>query len=83
MLCVSDKRYVYYEDLCSASLDTITSVLHQFKETLQRWKTWDSLTIIKNHQSIKDYLVDIFQRVLQVCPSRSVSFLFAFDEQCY
>lgn len=39
-------------------------LLDQFKETLQQWKAWDGLTIIKNHQLIKDYLWDVFQQGL-------------------
>jgi len=47
--------------------------LSQFKETLQQWKSWDSIAIIQNHQLIKEHLWDLFQRglTIEVCFLRS------------
>jgi hypothetical protein len=38
-----------------------------FKKTLQQWNTWDIITMIENHQLMKDYLMVLFQDHLQVC----------------
>ena len=42
------------------------SLLIGFEETLQQWKTWDNVTVIQNHQAIKDHLCDLFRRGLDV-----------------
>jgi hypothetical protein len=47
-------------------IPNIISLLDEFIRTLQQWKTWDSITIIQNHQLIKDHLWDLFQRGLKV-----------------
>ncbi|KIM87637.1 hypothetical protein PILCRDRAFT_815214 [Piloderma croceum F 1598] len=39
------------------------SLLDGFKETLQKWKAWDSTTVIHNHHQIKDYLFDMFRNL--------------------
>jgi hypothetical protein len=49
-----------------ASAHIISSPLNGFKENLRKWKTWDKITVIQNHQQIKDYLFDLF-RNLHVC----------------
>jgi len=43
------------------------SFLDDFKQTLQRWRAWRGFTVIENHQLIRDYLIDLYQRVLQEC----------------
>jgi len=39
------------------------SLLHQFTQSLQQWKTWDNITRVQNHQLIKDYLQGLHQRL--------------------
>jgi hypothetical protein len=38
------------------TLGTNNMLLNEFKETLRKWKTYDWLTMIQNHQSIRDVL---------------------------
>jgi len=47
--------------------DGIYRLLSDFKKTLQQWKACDDITIIEKHQSIRDYLINLWQHGLQVC----------------
>jgi hypothetical protein len=40
--------------------------LNGFEETLQQWRSWDIITVIQNHQLIKDHLYDLFHQRLKV-----------------
>jgi serine/threonine protein kinase len=44
------------------------SLLDQFTQFLDQWKTWDGVTIIQNHQIIKDYLWGVCQQGLSIDP---------------
>jgi hypothetical protein len=44
-----------------ALADFITRRLDEFKDNLRKWKDWDKITVIQNHQQIKDYLRGLFQ----------------------
>ncbi|KIM82030.1 hypothetical protein PILCRDRAFT_88827 [Piloderma croceum F 1598] len=46
-----------------------TQLFRRFKETLQEWNAWDIITMVENHQLIKDYLTNLFREHLQAHPS--------------
>lgn len=65
MHCVRDERY--HSQIFSVKFaDIADRLLNEFKEYLGIWKTWDNITVIQNHQQIKDYLRNLFQ-IMQVC----------------
>lgn len=41
-------------------------LLDEFKAAVQKWKNWNTLTVLQNHQLIKDDLSDLFYHCLQV-----------------
>jgi hypothetical protein len=51
-------------------LNSVIRLLSEFKEKLEIWKTWNHITMIQNHQQIRDYLHGLFQNV-KVCISKS------------
>jgi hypothetical protein len=64
--CVSDTRWsclTFY----GAAFDDIGRLFNSFKATVQQWNSWDIVTMLENHQMIKDHLTDMVQEHLQVC----------------
>ena len=47
----------------------MSRLLSSFKRTLAQWQKWDLMTRISNHQLVKDYLLDLFERDLHVRPN--------------
>jgi hypothetical protein len=45
---------------------SINRLLSELKEKKEEWLAWDSITVLKNHQLIREYLLDMFQKVLYV-----------------
>jgi hypothetical protein len=43
--------------------NSIPSILHQFTQALQKWKTWDLVTKVQNYQLIKDYLHELYREL--------------------
>lgn len=84
VLCMgkkSKKRYICYGNLHGATLNVAARYWGQLAKELQQWRSWDVITVIKNHESIKDYLVDLFRQRLRVCPSRFIHSLLDSDDQ--
>lgn len=51
------------------SFDSIDRLLGEFEQTLRKWRDWDDITVMENHQLIRDYVMDLWRHGLQVGPS--------------
>jgi len=59
-----------------------TRLLNEIRQNLQKWKTWDNITVIQNHQQIKDCLRSLFQNMQSVSglhPEGTFENLLAYD----
>jgi hypothetical protein len=74
---ISNMRYLLLLSFCT-SFDSIDRLLGEFKQTLRKWRDWDDITVLENHQLIRDYLMDLWQRGLQVGLSL-ISYHFSMD----
>jgi hypothetical protein len=52
------------------------TLLDEFKDAVQKWKNWNTLTVLQNHQLIKDDLSDLFYHCLQSQPDSHSETLF-------
>ena len=52
--------YFFYIALFS---DSINRLVDEFKQMLHQWTTWDIITMLQNHQTIKDSVRDLFHQV--------------------
>jgi len=60
------RRLIVYNFVHLMFCTSDESLLNEFEETLQQWRSWDNITVIQNHQLIKDNLLDLFRRGLNM-----------------
>lgn len=58
-------RGIYHSILLERHLIT-DSHLHEFKKVLYGWRALDSIGMMEKHQSIRDFLINLYKEVLQV-----------------